>query len=154
MDEFTILNRGTTERQADQLSSKGLDTSKSVITAGQHEKKMRKVRRSQDLIEAVRQVDVQTDPAMKAAIIDWVNAEYEKRGGGKLIGLFSKCYLGHPYCDHRMDLAGTIVEHYQIGEEVPPAYASARPLAASNAYAYIEIYGDGEVIPVRFDGTV
>jgi hypothetical protein len=115
---------------------------------------MRRTRRSAELMEAMQQIDVQTDPAMKTAIMEWVNAEYDKRGGGKLIGLFGKCYLGHPYCDHRMDLSGSIIEHFTQQDSVPPPYQQARAYAASSAYAFIEVYDDGEVIPVYQDGSV
>jgi hypothetical protein len=155
MSDFKIVNRNKSNQSGNILNrgSKIDETKGKVITTPLQEKN-RKTRRSADLIEAVKQIDVQTDPAMKQAIIDWVHAEYDKRGGGELIGLFSKCYLGHPYCDHRMDISGSIIEHYKIDENVPPAYARARPLAASGSYAYVEVYADGAVIPVRADGTV
>jgi hypothetical protein len=152
VSDFNILNRG---KQKNVLSTGGIsDETKSKVTVSQQEKKNRKLRRSADLLEAVKQIDVQTDPEMKKAILDWVEAEYNERGGGQLIGLFSKCYLGHPYCDHRMDLSGSIIEHYKVDENVPPAYARARALAKSDLYAYIEVYADGTVMPVRHDGSV
>jgi len=68
--------------------------------------------------------------------------------------LFSRCYLGRPFIDHRLDLSFNIVDHYKSGEAVPPPYDAARALAANEAYAYIEVYADGELVPVREDGTV
>jgi hypothetical protein len=52
-----------------------------------------------------------------------------------------------------MDITGSIIEHYKLGEPVPPMYAQARTLAASGAYAFIEVYADGTAVPVRPDGT-
>ncbi len=69
------------------------------------------------------------------------------------MGLFAKCYLGHPYVDHRLSLDGAIAEHYAAGDTVPPAFAPCRGLARSAAYAYIEVYGDGQVIPIRTNGN-
>jgi hypothetical protein len=150
-DEFRVVSRSKIDKA---LLSNTVDASRAAITTTSTERKNRKKQRSADLIEAVRQIDVQADPAMKQAIMDWVQAEYDSRGGGILVGLFSKCYLGHPYVDHKMDIAGTIIEHYRLDQNVPPPFAGARSLAASGAYAFIEVYADGEVIPVRNDGTV
>lgn len=85
--------------------------------------------------------------------MEWIKKEYDAREGGILIGLFSTCYLGYPFVDHRMDVFGGIAEHYAAGDDVPSPFERARPLAMSGAYAYIEIYSDGEVIPVRDDGS-
>ncbi|MDR0513535.1 MAG: hypothetical protein LBG81_00025 [Coriobacteriaceae bacterium] len=154
-EEFRLLNRNNNANKiSGQLAPNQVDTSKSTITTTQHQKKMRRMRRSEELMEAMRQIDVQSDPAMKKAIMEWVESEYDKRGGGKLIGLFGKCYLGHPYCDHRMDLSGSIIEHFKADDPVPPPYKEARAYAASSAYAFIEVYDDGEVIPVHNDGKV
>ena len=46
-----------------------------------------------------------------------------------------------------------IIEHFRPGDTVPAIYAAARPLAVSEAYAMIEIYSDGQVVPIRHDGT-
>lgn len=109
--------------------------------------------RSQELIEAVQRLDVTTDPAAANAIMKWINDEYANRQGGTLLGLFSRCYLGDPYVDHRLDLSGGyIVEHYTRDQSPPAPFQGARPLARSNAYIYIEVYDDGTVVPVRADG--
>jgi len=156
MADFNILNRGKLGQEHDSGSilNSGVDKSRAAITTTQYQKKMRHTRRSADLMEALKQIDMQTDPAMQAAIMQWVGEAYEERGGGRPVGLFSRCYLGDPYCDHRMDLSGSIIEHYTFNQEPPAPYNQARGLASNMAYAYIEIYSDGEVIPVRDDGTV
>ena len=113
----------------------------------------RRVVRSQELIQAVQQLDTTTDPKMLKAIKAWIAEEYESRQGGQLVGLFGKCYLGEPYIDHRFDLSGgLILEHFTRADEPPPAFRPARPFARSDAYVYIEVYDDGAVVPIRSDG--
>jgi hypothetical protein len=115
--------------------------------------RLRRVVRSEDLVRAVQSLDTATDPQMLKAIMDWITEEYENRQGGLLVGLFGKCYLGEPYVDHRFDFGGSmILEHFKRSEEPPPAFRPARPFARSDAYAYIEVYDDGTVIPIRADG--
>ena len=76
-----------------------------------------------------------------------------ERMGGVLLGLFARCYLGAPYVDHRLTIVGRILEHYSAGDEVPAPFDGARGLARSSVYSYIEIYSDGEVVPIAADGT-
>jgi len=77
---------------------------------------------------------------------------------GLLLGLFGHCYLGvrqsdgQPYLDHRFDLTLNILEHYTSVDSVPAGFEPARPLARSEAYAYIEVYSDGTVIPIYPNG--
>lgn len=108
--------------------------------------------RSGDILRAVVDIDVATDPATQKQLTDWLSETYDLRGGGQLIGLFAKCHLGHPYVDHRLALAGAILEHYTPTDQVPAPYSAGRPFARNNAYLFIEIYSDGTVIPVRANG--
>ena len=85
--------------------------------------------------------------------MDWIQQVFDDRGAGQLLGLFAKCYLGHPYVDHRLSLDGSIAEHYRAGDDVPPAFLPCRGLARAAAYAYIEVYADGQVVPIRLDGN-
>lgn len=110
-------------------------------------------RRSSELIAAIGQLDSSVDTSARAAIMTWIQEEYDARQGGMLIGLFAKCYLGHPYVDHKLSLARTILEHYSLAQDPGYPYNKARGLAWSGAYAFIEIYSDGAIIPVRTDGT-
>lgn len=109
--------------------------------------------RSPEIMQAVRNLDMTADEAYKQQLAGWIDEAYKARGGGNLLALFSKCYLGEPYVDHQITLSGYIVEHYQRDQQVPPIFSKARPLAQSNAYEFIEIYADGEVIPIRADGS-
>ena len=103
--------------------------------------------------DALRQIDVAPNVQAQREIIDWLKDVYAQRGGGILVGLFGHCYLGPPYVDHAFDLTGAIREHYTASDTVPTMYQSARSLAVSDAYAFIEIYADGHVVPIRPDGT-
>lgn len=69
------------------------------------------------------------------------------------LGIVSKCYLGHPYEVHTLDLSGSqIIQHYRISETMPNDFEKARGLAKHNAYALIEVYKD-KLILIREDGT-
>lgn len=109
--------------------------------------------RSPQILEAVKNLDLTSNPVYRQQLIDWLRQAYQERSGGQLMAIFSKCYLGYPYQDHYVSLAGNIVEHYKSHESVPPMFSRARPLALSPAYAYIEVYSDGEVVPVAEDGS-
>lgn len=86
-------------------------------------------------------------------LMDWVRGEYDARQGGVMMGLFAQCHLGAPYVDHRLDLLGNICEHFTAADPVPAPYGQARGLARSGAYAYIELYSDGAMVPILPDGT-
>ncbi len=117
------------------------------------ERRARGLRRTADMVEALHQIDVAPTATAQREIIEWLDEVYESRGGGLIVGLFGHCYLGPPYVDHAFDLGGAIKQHYTLRDPLPAVYAPARPFATSEAYAYIEIYGDGQVIPIRPDGT-
>lgn len=134
------LAQGPQSRTVDAAASRTVDRNRRTV-------------RSADLLEAVQRLDTTIDPATAQAIMQWINDEYESRQGGQLVGLFGKCYLGAPYVDHRLDLGGGyILEHFTRDQEPPPAFRAARPFARSDAYVFIEVYGDGSVVPVRADG--
>ena len=113
----------------------------------------RQARRSADLVDAISRLDTVTDPQVQKDLADWINAMYDERDGGPVLGLFGHCYLGHPYVDHQMDLTGNITRHFTAADVPPPAFVLARPLARSTAYLYIEVYEDGQDVPVRPDGS-
>lgn len=136
----TQASRGPISRNVDVAAARAIDRNRRAV-------------RSQELIEAVQHLDVTTDPATAQAIMQWINDEYESRQGGTLVGLFSRCYLGAPYVDHRLDLSGGhILEHFTREQSPPGPFQAARPLARSNAYIFVEVYDDGTVVPVRADG--
>lgn len=118
-----------------------------------HQARNRAAVRPGQVLEVLQRIDVTSDPALRQALLDWLQQVYDQRQGGELVGLFSRCYLGHPFLDHQLSLTGRIVEHYEHTQQPPPPFGSVRSLARSPAYAYIEIYSDGAVVPVRPNGT-
>lgn len=141
--------------QADLSTSIAASRPKTVTGRGLtvHERTNRLRPRSADLLNAVRQLDATTDQHAYREIMQWVCSEYEARQGGTIMGLFAECYLGPPYVDHRLDLLGTICEHYAPADPVPMPYAQARGLAQSGAYAHVELYTDGAMVPILPDGS-
>lgn len=124
------------------------------VTAGDTLQQRNRVRpRSKELIDAILRIDTTTDPAVRQQVVDWIREAYVEREGGDLIGLMAHCYLGGDFVDHRLDMSLRIAEHFT--ESVTPAapFHLARPLARSTAYAYIELYSDGSIVPIRPDGT-
>ena len=73
--------------------------------------------------------------------------------GGEMIGIVAKCYLGHPYEVHTLDLLGNIVVHYKTGESLPDGMEKARRLAKSENYAFVEVYNDC-LRAINHDGIV
>lgn len=122
-------------------------------TVTPYEMRNRRKARAADLLDAIRQVDTVSDPEVQRQLMDWINSCYQDRGGGMPIGLFSTCYLGAPYVDHQMDLSANILQHFTLRDHVELPFSMARPLAQSGAYLYIEVYVDGQLLPVRPDGT-
>jgi hypothetical protein len=110
-------------------------------------------RRSRELLDAIERLDTTLDPAAHQQIVDWVQEHYDARNGGQLLGLFGKCYLGPPFVDHMMAVSGHILEHFKPEDAVPTGFAPARPLVRSEAYLFVEVYSDGQVVPVRADGS-
>lgn len=68
-------------------------------------------------------------------------------------GIVSKCYLGAPYEVHTLDVAGHIIEHYETYRKMPGLLETARGLAKSGHYAFIEVYPNA-LRAVKEDGTV
>jgi len=70
------------------------------------------------------------------------------------LGIVSKCFLGHPYEVHTLDLSGqAILAHYKTSQALPPDFEKARQLARHNAYALVEVYAH-KLLLIGDDGTV
>lgn len=111
--------------------------------------------RSGELTNAVARLDAAMDEQTRNQLAEWIAGEYTHEYGGAVpLGFLATCYLGPPYVDHRLSLLETIVEHYGPGDAVPSPFGEARSLVRSGAYLYVEIYSDGQLVPVRPDGTV
>ncbi|HZN74168.1 MAG TPA: hypothetical protein VFC00_21070 [Micromonosporaceae bacterium] len=106
------------------------------------------------LLAAAHRLDAEISQTAREDLARWVREEYHTELGDIPLGFVARCHLGLPYVDHILDLFNTIVEHYTPAETMPDPYAKARMLVRSGAYAYIEIYGNGEIRPVLPDGTV
>lgn len=118
------------------------------------ERRRRREPRSGELLQAVRNLDLTQDAAYRAELTEWIDNAYTERMGGVLLGLFARCHLGPPYVDHRLTVVGHILEHYRPTDIVPPPFDAARTLAQSPVYEYVEVYSDGDIIPVLADGSV
>jgi hypothetical protein len=112
-----------------------------------------RTRRSASLIDAVHRLDASIDQAARDAIAAHIRAEYERDIGDLPLGFVAPCGLGPPYVDHILDLGQSIVEHYAPADAMPEPFARARMLARSGAYAYVEVYLSGTIVPVRADGS-
>jgi len=113
--------------------------------------------RSLAYVEAMRHLDAGTHHADRTALestIETIANEFPDLGiEQRPMGIVSRCYLGAPYEVHICDLAGEIIEHFEIRRSMPPLYERARALALHRSYAYIEIYLD-TLGAVALDGSV
>jgi len=68
-------------------------------------------------------------------------------------GIVSKCFLGHPYEVHILDLVGNqILKHYKSGQSMEPSFEKARNLAMHHMYDIVEVYTD-KIILIKSDGS-
>ncbi|QGK75304.1 hypothetical protein [Flavobacterium sp. SLB02] len=86
-----------------------------------------------------------------------IKAIQEEFGTAELVslplGIIAKCFLGHPYEVHTLDLSGSqIIKHYKLSETMEPDFEKARAVAQHNAYAMVEVYKD-KIILIRENGT-
>jgi hypothetical protein len=110
--------------------------------------------RGVEIVDAVARMDVVIDDAVRRQLADRIAASYVNEHGGAFpLGFLATCHLGPPFVDHRLSLLESIVEHYGPSDKVPPLFEAARPLVRSGAYLFVEIYSDGQLVPVRLDGT-
>ena len=105
------------------------------------------------LPNAIAGLDTVQDEAVRAQILDWIQQSYEDRGGGIMIGLFGRCYLGHPYVDHRMSLDGSILEHFKGDEERAPCVRAVPGAGALERGRLHEPFTHGRAAAIRIDGT-
>ncbi|MBX3087334.1 MAG: hypothetical protein KF742_02495 [Cryobacterium sp.] len=113
----------------------------------------RRFTRPPELIESMRRLDSTVDPVARKEITDWIQKVYEAYGSSDVVGMFGHCYLGDGHIDHAFSFTGEIIQHFYPTDDVPSIYRAARPLALTDQYAFIEIYSDGTIVPVRPDGT-
>lgn len=88
-------------------------------------------------------------------IIDAIHAELPEITVDEFpIGIVSRCYLGSPYEVHTLDLAGGIIEHYEVYKVLPSDLEKARSLSLHPQYVLVEVYRNGEMRAVRQNGDI
>lgn len=110
--------------------------------------------RGRELVERIGDLDTELSDSAREEIVAWISNAYASRIGSVPVGFIARCHLGPPYIDHRLGLTHAILEHFRPQDTPPAPFGSGRSLARSRAYAYIEVYDDGTLIPVREDGTI
>lgn len=109
--------------------------------------------RHSGLFEAIARLDLHLDAASREDLCAWIREEYRTQYEAIPIGFVSACHLGPPFVDHRLDLGGSIVEHYAPHESMPWPFDDARLLARTGACAFVEVFSDGEVVAIGDDGS-
>jgi len=113
-------------------------------------------KRSKKYIQALTALDTGTLTATKGftEVVEKLKAEFGELGITEYpLGVVSKCYLGHPYEVHVLDLSGTeIINHLKKGESLPAVLEKARNLALNNSYTIIEVYLT-KMILINADGS-
>ncbi|MFD5316847.1 hypothetical protein [Streptomyces sp. NPDC127098] len=102
----------------------------------------------------VRRLDAGVDDAARAGLVAALCEEYATAHGSVPLGFVAVCRLGPPYVDHTLNLLGSIVRHYGPTEPMPAPFESARMLVRTGAYAWVEVFDDGLLLPVHEDGQV
>ena len=131
-------------------------TDKQTITHGFISDRDLLKKRSKKYLDLIAGLDAKTLTETKG-MDELIKAIQEEFGTAELsnlpLGILSKCFLGHPYEVHTLDLSGSqIIKHYKITETMEAEFEKARSVAKHNAYAMVEIYKD-KIILIREDGT-
>lgn len=114
-------------------------------------------KRSKKYLDLIAGLDAKTLTDTKG-MEDLMKVIQEEFGTAQLtslpLGIVSKCYLGHPFEVHTLDLSGSqIIKHYKTNDIMEADFEKARTVAKHNAYAMVEVYKD-KIILIREDGTV
>lgn len=131
-------------------------TNKQTITNGFISDRDLLKKRSKKYLDLIAGLDAKTLTETKG-MDELIKAIQEEFGTAELsnlpLGILSKCFLGHPYEVHTLDLSGSqIIRHYKITETMEAEFEKARSVAKHNAYAMVEIYKE-KIILIREDGT-
>ncbi|WUH90490.1 hypothetical protein OG900_10560 [Streptomyces sp. NBC_00433] len=110
--------------------------------------------RPAELLAAVTRLDARLGPEALRETARWLREHYTASYGLVPLGFVAQCFLGPPYVDHRLSLDGVIIDHFAAGEAMPEPFGAARMLARSGAYAFVEVYSDGLILPVLDDGGI
>ena len=131
--------------------------SKQILSAGFVSDRDILKKRSKKYLDLIAGLDAKTLTDTKG-MDELMKAIQEEFGMVELaslpLGIVAKCFLGHPYEVHTLDLSGSqIIKHYKTGETMEADFEKARVVARHHAYALVEVYTD-KMILVRDDGTV
>jgi hypothetical protein len=133
----------------------GLDKKQTAATGFVSDRDILK-KRSKKYLDLIAGLDAKTLTDTKG-MDELMKAIHEEFGTAELaslpIGIVSKCFLGHPYEVHTLDLSGSqIIHHYKVNETMDAGFEKARNVALHNAYALVEVYND-KLVLIREDGT-
>lgn len=113
-------------------------------------------KRSKAYVECILTMDVSAsmDTIGMEGLLKKIQSEFGNASLHEMpLGIVSKCFLGHPFEVHTLDLSGKqIIHHYKQGENLPDPFEKARALALHNAYVMVEVYTNKMVL-IREDGT-
>jgi len=113
-------------------------------------------RRSKNYLDLISKLDAKTltETQGMSALMDAIKEEFGTADvANLLLGIVAKCFLGHPYEVHILDLSRSqIIKHYKIAEVMDADFERARILAKHNAYAFVEVYKD-KLVLIYEDGT-
>lgn len=151
-----IMNQQAKQKTQVELSLQAKPQTKTKLNPMQIERVLNR-KRSPEYMEAITRMDagghVHNQHMVNALIQAIQNElpEIEIELGPQ--GIVSKCYLGAPYEVHTLDVVGQIIEHYESYRKMPGLLETARGLAKSGHYAFIEVYPNA-LRAVKEDGTV
>ncbi len=153
-----IMNQQTKQQSQVELSlqAKPLPKTKTKLNQMQIERVLNR-KRSSEYMDAIARMDAGGhvhNQHMVDALIQAIQnelPEIEIDLGPQ--GIVSKCYLGAPYEVHTLDVTDKIIEHYESYRKMPALLETARGLAKSGHYAFIEVYPNA-LRAVKEDGTV
>lgn len=132
-DILNIAQRQSHKRQNQQMDKMNLNR---LLRRG----------RSKEYMDAIHMLDagghVNNQKRVNEIIATIRNEFPEIEISGVLLGFVSKCYLGHPYEVHTLDMTGQIIEHYKAGQNLPGGLEKARSIALRGGYDFIEVYVD------------
>jgi hypothetical protein len=145
MSRIIITNTHNTEISAAPAISKSFIDDRDILK-----------KRSKRYLELIASLDhaVLNDTKGMKEVMKAIQEEFGTAELASLpLGIVAKCFLGHPYEVHTLDLSGSqIIRHYKIAESMEPDFEKARTVAKHNAYAMIEVYKD-KIILIREDGS-
>jgi len=113
-------------------------------------------KRSKKYLDLIAGLDSKTLLETKG-MNELINAIQEEFGTADILslplGIVAKCFLGHPYEVHTLDLSGSqIIKHYKSTEVMEAEFEKARTVAQHNTYAFVEIYKD-KIILISENGS-